>query len=319
MSRIDEALKRFSSEEPEPRAVFGPGDRPARRDEHVLEHYPPEAEAQAAHDLWPEGESAAETDPLAGQVLRQPSSERRPSPARPVPGAPHAFPGSPDPKLVGALDHGVFIEQYRRLAAAVHELQLDRGLKTMMVTSALPKEGKTLTVTNLALTLSGSYSRRVLLIDADLRRPTVHELLGLRNDSGLNEVLRSGRRTLPITQVSQHLSVLTAGRPDNDPLAVLTSDRMQSLLEDAAATYDWVLLDAPPVGIMPDAGLLAGITGASLLVISAGSTPYKLVERVIAELGRERIVGTVLNRIEDHNIPATGYYQEYYSGASTRA
>jgi Mrp family chromosome partitioning ATPase len=87
---------------------------------------------------------------------------------------------------------------------------------------------------------------------------------------------------------------------------------MEALLQEAAAAYDWVLLDAPPVGIMPDAGLLAGMTGASLLVIAAGSTPYQLVERVVNDLGRERIVGTVLNRIKDENIPAKGYYEHYY-------
>jgi capsular exopolysaccharide synthesis family protein len=205
------------------------------------------------------------------------------------------------------------VEQYRRLAAAVHELQIERGLKTMMVTSALPKEGKTLTVTNLALTLSESYGRRVLLIDADLRRPSVHELLRVPNIQGLYETLHADLPRLPVVEVAPHLSVLTAGRPDANPMAGLTSPRMRTLLDDAAAAYDWVLLDAPPVGVMPDAGLLAGITGATLLVVGAGSTPYKLVERMVAELGRERIVGTVLNRIEEQNIPATGYYQHYYA------
>jgi capsular exopolysaccharide synthesis family protein len=185
----------------------------------------------------------------------------------------------------------------------------------MMVTSALPKEGKTLTVTNLALTLSDSYGRRVLLIDADLRRPTVHELLHIPNTKGLSEVLQMDLPRLPVVEVTPLLSVLTAGRPEANPMAALTSDRMRLLLEHAAASYDWVLLDAPPVGVMPDAGLLAGITGASLLVVGAGSTPYPLVERAVAELGRERIVGTVLNRIEEQNIPATGYYQHYYASA----
>jgi Mrp family chromosome partitioning ATPase len=119
-------------------------------------------------------------------------------------------------------------------------------------------------------------------------------------------------------QVTSQLSVLTAGRPDADPLAALTSDQMRILLEEATAAHDWVLLDAPPVGIMPDAGLLAGMTGASLLVIAAGSTPYKLVERVVTEVGRDRIVGAVLNRIEDHQIPAKAYYREYYLGNAAR-
>jgi capsular exopolysaccharide synthesis family protein len=180
-----------------------------------------------------------------------------------------------------------------------------------MVTSALPREGKTLTVTNLALTLSGSYRRRVLLIDADLRRPSVHGVLKIPNTTGLHEVLNSNVTTLPTVQISPLLSVLTAGGPDDSPLAALTSARMRALLEHAAANFDWVLLDAPPVGLMPDAALLAGITGASLLVIAAGMTPYKLVERAVAELGRDRIVGTLLNRVESRAL-SVQEYGEYY-------
>jgi capsular exopolysaccharide synthesis family protein len=231
--------------------------------------------------------------------------------------------GKPDHEPFGADFEGklvaghpaaqVSVEQYRRLAASMHELQVDRGLKTLMITSTLPREGKTLTITNLALTLSGSYRRRVLLIDADLRRPTIHDVLNVPNRVGLSDVLRSGRTELPVIQHSPLLSVLPAGTSDNDPMALLTSSRMTSLLEEAAARYDWVLLDAPPVGFMPDASLLASITGAILFVISAGSTPYPLIQRATAQLGRDNIVGTVLNRIEARNIPATGYYSEYYA------
>ena len=107
------------------------------------------------------------------------------------------------------------------------------------------------------------------------------------------------------------LSVVTAGRPDANPMAKLTSERMRALLEEAAASFDWVLLDAPPVGLMPDASLLVRLTNAVLFVIAAGSTPYELVNRSIEELGREYLVGTVLNRVEEHTI-ATRYYGNYY-------
>ncbi len=205
----------------------------------------------------------------------------------------------------------IAVEQYRRLAGAVHELQLDQGLKTLMVTSALPNEGKTLTVANLALTLSEACSRRVLLIDADLRRPSVHEVLRLPNVRGLSDVLRSERGEMPLVQVSEHLTVLPAGNLDQ-PMA-LTSDRMRVLLEQSAATYDWVLIDAAPVGFMPDAQLLARLTRAVLFVIAANSTPNQLVSRAIAQIGPECVIGTVLNCVEDNNIPAAAYYQEYYS------
>jgi polysaccharide biosynthesis transport protein len=127
--------------------------------------------------------------------------------------------------------------------------------------------------------------------------------------------LRSQRRELPLLQVSARLSVLAAGRPDSNPIAGLTSDRMQLVLEQSAAEFEWVLLDAPPVGLMPDARLLANATGAVLLVIGAGATPYTLVQRAVAELGSDCIVGTVLNRVERASVPATSYYHHYYSDA----
>jgi len=226
--------------------------------------------------------------------------------------------GPLDPEIAGRLVVGkaadpVAVEQYRRLAGALHELQVERGLKSLLVTSALPGDGKTLTIANLALTLSESYERRVLLIDADLRRPSLHHVFKLPNASGLSDVLRSGRGDVPVLQVSKYLSVLPAGRPDQNPMARLSSDRMQSLLEQTAADFDWVLLDAVPVGLMPDARLLAGLTRAVLFVIGAGSTPYPLVARAIAEIGQECIVGTVLNRVAPDQIPTTAYYHHYYA------
>jgi protein-tyrosine kinase len=309
MSRIDEALRRMSTGQVEQRGPRAIAERPLRRpDGSVLEIYPAE-EGTDSFDSFESELPGPASSPVAHR--RQTTTEWT------FDRTPQVFETKADSRqLISPGNDPILLEQYRRLAAAVHELQVDRGLKTMMVTSALPREGKTLTVTNLALTLSGSYRRRVLLIDADLRRPSVHVVLKIANGKGLHEVLTSNVPALPTVQVSPLLSVLTAGGPNDSPLAALTSERMRGLLEHAAANFDWVLLDAPPVGLMPDAGLLAGITGASLLVIAAGVTPYKLVERAVAELGRERIVGTVLNRIEDHNIPSTGHYESYYVGAA---
>ena len=108
---------------------------------------------------------------------------------------PVALAPSLDGKLVGSNNTPpMVVEQYRRLAASLHQLQEDTGLKTLMVASATPREGKTLTIANLALTLSGSYRRRVLLIDADLRRPSLHEVFCLPKTIGLSEALRSGSR-----------------------------------------------------------------------------------------------------------------------------
>src|SRR5688572_25654433 len=108
------------------------------------------------------------------------------------------------------------IEQYRRIAATLHELQAERDLKAVMVTSVLPQEGKTLTIVNLALTLSESYGKRVLLIDADLRRPSVHKLLRIPNRLGLVDALGSAKESLPTIEITRRLSVLTGGSPQPD-------------------------------------------------------------------------------------------------------
>ena len=181
-----------------------------------------------------------------------------------------------------------------------------------MVTSAVPQEGKTLTVVNLALTLSESYGRRVLLIDADLRWPSVHEWLEIPNVAGLSEALASTRRALPIVDVTPRLSVLPAGHPEPNPLVGLSSERMPAVLDECSARYDWVLLDSPPAGILPDAQLLARLVQGVVFVIGANSTPFPLVERAIADLGRECIIGTVLNGVDARAIPATSQYGHYY-------
>jgi protein-tyrosine kinase len=202
------------------------------------------------------------------------------------------------------------VEQYRRLAATMHHLQAEHGLRRLMVSSAVPKEGKTLTVVNLALTLSESYNRRVLLIDADLRRPSVHEAFGIPNRHGLRYALRSDPMDLRYVSISPNLWVLPAGAPDANPMAALASREMERLLDEVTSSFDWILVDAPPLGTMADAGLLARLTRAVIVVIAAGSTSYALVEKVIAELGRDNIVGTVLNGVGPETVEWSSYYDD---------
>jgi capsular exopolysaccharide synthesis family protein len=198
--------------------------------------------------------------------------------------------------VVGPDADFVLVEQYRRLAVVLHHAQEERGIRTVMIGSAVASEGKTLTATNLALTLSHSFQRRVLLIDADLRRPTVHQLLQLPNTDGLSERLRAkpGGR-LPVARVSPTLWVLTGGRPQTDPMSALVSDTMHQLLADASSQFDWVIVDTPPVVILPDANVLANMIDVSLLVVRANSTPYPIVRRAVEELGASRVLGVVFN------------------------
>jgi capsular exopolysaccharide synthesis family protein len=210
------------------------------------------------------------------------------------------------------------VEQYRRLAATLHHAQGSRGLKIVMIASAMSSEGKSLTAANLAMTLSESYRRRVLLVDADLRRPSLHRLFQLANLTGLSDGLRAaGTSTLPVTQLTEGLAVLTAGQPDADPMGSLTSDRMRQVLQEASESYDWVVLDTPPVALMPDANLLAAMVEGAVLVVRAGVTPYQLVQRAIEAIGRDRIVGVVLNGA-DRRLAQDYYYSPYAGRISDR-
>jgi capsular exopolysaccharide synthesis family protein len=280
----------------------------------------PEGEADAAHPLRSEGkdpigpaelldrfprEGIADGEP-AGRQVANPEwlAEATFAVREELPGAGAVFRGfnhSIAGKLVSSpkMDSGS-AEQYRRLAAALHHVQVDRGLKKVMVTSAIAGEGKTLTALNLALTLSESYRRRVLVVDAHLRCPRIHELLDIVNVTGLSEALKDARQTkLTLLQVSSRLSVLPAGRPDPDPMGALTSQRMGLILDEAAANFDWVIVDTPPVGLLPDTNLLASKIDVAIVVIQAGRTAYHLVDRAVQAVGRQRVLGVVLNDVRD--------------------
>lgn len=214
--------------------------------------------------------------------------------------------------VVGPGADPTLVEQYRRLGAALHHHQLQSGARTLMVTSAVAAEGKTLTATNLALTLSHSYQRRVLLVDADLRRPSIHEILRLPNMTGLSDSLRHPEKAgLRFHTISPFLSALTAGRADSDPMAGLVSDTMNRLLAEAAQQFDWVIVDTPPVALLPDANLLAAMIDTAVLVVSARATPYPLVRRAMDAIGQQRILGVVLNRMSKADMVAAYSYYGY--------
>ena len=228
-------------------------------------------------------------------------------------------------KLVGATaaeggsNLGLAVEQYRRLAAALHRAQAERGLKLIMVASANPGEGKSLTASNLALTLSESYQRSVLLIDADLRRPAVHDIFGLPNDVGLSDglALESVNR-LSFIEVSPRLAVLPSGQPMLDPTASLTSSQMRVVLEEARSSYDWTIIDTPPIGLLSDAKLLVEMVDGVVLVVEAAKTPYPDLLKAIEVIGRDRLLGAVLNRSRDAS-GRSHYYAHYYDHYDRRS
>ncbi len=208
----------------------------------------------------------------------------------------------------------LLVEQFRTLAATLHAAQREQGLKSVMVTSASPGDGKSHVAVNLALTLGDSYARHVLLVDADLRRPSLHRVFGLANTCGLSEALKGNadEKTAEMN-VGEGLVLLPAGRPEPSPLGGLSSDRMKRVVENAVSRFDWVIIDSPPVGLLADGRLVSETVDAVVLVVRAGVTRFPDVEAAADTIGHKRILGIVLNGVEPAEIRGETYYRRYYA------
>jgi capsular exopolysaccharide synthesis family protein len=224
-----------------------------------------------------------------------------------------------DEKLVSLDNWTPSFAEYRRLVATLIQAQPEGRALTIMVTSAMPGEGKTLTAANVALTFAHSYERRVLLVDADMRRPYLHQLFGTPNNTGgLGACLKAGR-LLPNAAMTLEpgLTLLTAGQPEADPVSYLSSSHLQEFVRDVAGRFDCVVFDTPPAVLLPDAELLASVVETTLLVVQSGRTPYRKVERAIEAIGRDRIAGVVLNQVSKDSVSPEDYADAQHYGAYT--
>lgn len=207
-------------------------------------------------------------------------------------------------------------EQFRFLCTTLGRLQRQGTLRTLLVTSSVPGEGKTFTACCLAGILAQEPEKRVMLIDADLRNPSVAEKLGMdvsRPLAGLTEVLEGSRDIddVLVRSAVLGLAFLPAGRTPANPSELLASDNLEAAIRRAGAVADWVVIDAPPVLAFADATRLATLCDRVLLVLQADSTPAKLVQKALEILGRDRVAGVVLNRVRHH--PGCHYYYRRYS------
>jgi protein-tyrosine kinase len=328
MSRVDEALRRAAEQAAAAERAAVPASVNGTT-AGVVDVFPEEVVPDTSPR--PRQLEPAVTPTDASLVIDPASAAAQPeSDAETPPDEPHAARakrrthGSIFDRIDGRLTEKVVIdqnmmpasrEQYRHLAAVLHDAQGTKGLKVIMIVSATAGEGKTLTAANLALTFSESYQRRVLLIDADLRRPALHGVFRIDSASGLTDGLADPHAKLTVRQVSPRLAVLPAGRPSSDPMAGLTSDRMRQLLREARDTFDWVIIDTPPLGLLPDAHLLASMVEGAVLVVRAGSTPHALVRRSVEAVGRSRILGVVLNSAATSANKGEYGYEYYGYGA----
>ena len=305
MGRIDQAMSRANMDAG--RGTGAEASAPATSPWQVEE--PDSADTQSAGPAL----GNAPADKSQGGHLLLADEGRQP---RSVGFEPHA-----NEKLVVSKSASpLLVEQFRFLAAALHRAQAEQRLSSLIVTSASPSDGKSHVAANLALTLADSYRRRVLLIDADMRRPTLHHIFRVSNTRGLSNALNGATdEQVAVAQISETLALLPAGRSEANPLGALSSDRMKRLVADAASRFDWVIIDSPPVGILADAHMVSETVDAAILVIRAGLTQFPELEAAADKLGHDRILGLVLNAAEPSEIRGKGYYNYYYGTGRAKA
>jgi capsular exopolysaccharide synthesis family protein len=222
--------------------------------------------------------------------------------------------GDKHPVLASSHAPHDFSESFRSLRTAILSKYAGDGTKIMVVTSAQPLEGKTTTACNIAMALAYGGAR-VLLIDADMRRPGLHRPLRLTNERGLSQVLIGQARVRDVIQrtVDPNLLAITAGRTPPNPSELLSSERMKTLLANLAhGPFDWIVIDTPPVLAVTDAVVLAPLVSGVTFVIGAEMTRRRLAERAVETIvaSHPKLVAVVLNKVDFARNKY--YYSRYY-------
>ena len=209
--------------------------------------------------------------------------------------------------------HGFGAEQLRTLRSRLYQLRDRMPLKTLLVTSALPAEGKTFVAANLALTFVRQHERRILIIDADLRWSRMHTLLGAPAEPGLTEYLQGQATEAEILQrgAQDNLFFIPGGKAAPNPAELLHSGRFKQLLDRLSPHFDWVIVDSPPAVPVSDPSLLADLCDGVVLVVRAGATPFDVAQKLSLEYREKRVVGVVLNRV-DKRLTESSYGYDYY-------
>jgi protein-tyrosine kinase len=299
MSRIHEALKKATLE----RAANPAADLGA----------PAPPEANPAPPDWSNSAPASLSDfaTSGGPAARVPSPHLRFEDFR----ARCAHPEwQPDPNVNVFFNPQLSMhaaEQFRTLRTRLYQLRSSQSLRTLLVTSAIPSEGKTFVTSNLAQAIVHQPDRRVLIIDADLRCARLHLPLGAPAGPGLSDYLRGQADEMAVIQHGQegNLCFIPGGNEVSNPSELLSNGRLKKLLDHMTPIFDWVILDSPPCIPVADTSILAGLCDGILLVVRAASTPTHVAQKVCQELKGRNVVGVVLNRIEQADALGAHYYQ----------
>lgn len=210
-------------------------------------------------------------------------------------------------------------EEFRTLRSRLYHAREKMTLKKILVASALPKEGKSFTAANLAQVMVRQHGRRVLLIDADLRGPRLHLMLGTTDSPGLSDYLQGGDDEFSIMQRGpmENLFFIPSGRHISDPSELVANGRLKLLLQRVEPLFDWIIVDSPPAVPVSDAGMLAKACDGVLMVVRSNATPVDMARRAREEFPDQALIGLVLNGTNSDSIPYTRYYYEAYGQKPT--
>lgn len=225
------------------------------------------------------------------------------------PGGPNQGPGRPakcdsaqwDERLFKAVNHDIHLpEVFKQLRARIlHPINGETVPKTVLVTSAVPREGKSFVAANLGISLAHGLEQHSLLVDGDLRRPAMARMFGLDNRTGLVDYLRDG---VPLSSLIKRtsvnaLSVLPSGIVPANPAELLSSSRMAALVEELAGRYEdrIIIFDSPPMLVAAESSVLAGQVDAVILVVRQSTSGKAQLQRLIDLIGTERLLGVVFN------------------------
>jgi capsular exopolysaccharide synthesis family protein len=225
-------------------------------------------------------------------------------------------PARVEPHLVAiSQPRSAYCEQFRSLRTRILQAGEKMQMRALVVTSAGVAEGKTLTALNLGWLLAQTEGIRALVIDSDLRRPCATDYFGIDATAGLSEVL-GGQLSLEDAIVRLDpagLHLLPGGQPRDDVAELLSGPTYARVLQQARRMFDYIIIDAPPLGIFTDANVLMSRADGAMLVVRSGKTRYSSVDKLLEQIPREKLLGVVLNRAEEQPEATSYYYQYRYS------
>ncbi|HUS11631.1 MAG TPA: CpsD/CapB family tyrosine-protein kinase [Pyrinomonadaceae bacterium] len=217
-----------------------------------------------------------------------------------------------EPHLVAITQpRSAYCEQFRSLRTRILQASERGQMRTFVITSAGMAEGKTLTALNLAWLLAQTDGVRALVIDSDLRQPCATDYLAIDAPRGLSEVLGGelSLRDAVVRLDPAGLYLLPGGQARDDVAEILSGPTYAAVIAEARQLFDFIIIDAPPLGIFTDANVLINRADGALMVVRAGKTRYAMVDKLLEQLPRERILGLILNRA-DEQLESTAYYYQ---------